>query len=70
MRQALKNSTSSGISRKKTDNFKALRLYLIMGLLLIFTAFAVYAQILIKNAKREQEYTPHFCPASLIQTAT
>ena len=58
MRQALKNSTSSGISRKKTDNFKALRLYLIMGLLLIFTAFAVYAQILIKNAKREQEYVP------------
>jgi len=58
MKQALKNSTPSGISRKKTDNFKALRLYLILGLLLIFTAFAVYAQVLIQNAKREQEYVP------------
>ncbi len=58
MKQALKNSTPSGISRKKTDNFKALRLYLILGSLLIFIAFAVYAQILIQNAKREQEYVP------------
>lgn len=58
MKQALKNSTPSGISRKKTDNFRALRLYLILGSLLIFIAFAVYAQILIQNAKREQEYVP------------
>ncbi len=58
MKQALKNSTPSGISRKKTDNFRALRLYLILGSLLIFVAFAIYAQILIQNAKREQEYVP------------
>lgn len=58
MKQASPNSTASGISPKKSDNFKTLRLYLILGSLLIFGIFAVYAQILIRNAKREQEYVP------------
>ncbi len=58
MKQASPNSTGSGISPKKSDNFQALRLYLILGSLLIFGIFAVYAQILIRNAKREQEYVP------------
>ena len=58
MKQASPSSTKSGISPKKSDNFKTLRLYLILGSLLIFTAFAVYAQILIRKAKHEQEYVP------------
>jgi signal transduction histidine kinase len=35
-----------------------MRLYLIFGSLVIFVFFAVYTQILIQNAKREQEYVP------------
>lgn len=58
MKQASKNLTPSGISRKKTDNFKSLRLYMIFGSVVIFLAFAVYTQVLIQNAKREQEYVP------------
>ncbi len=58
MKQASKNLTPSGISRKKKNNFNSLRLYLIVGSLLIFGAFAIYTQILIQNAKREQEYVP------------
>jgi hypothetical protein len=58
MKQASKNLIQSGISRKKTNNFKTLRLYMIFGSLVIFIAFAIYTQILIQNAKREQEYVP------------
>lgn len=58
MKQASKNSTPSGISRKKTNNFQSLRLYLIFGSLIIFLLFAVYTQVLIRNANREQEYVP------------
>ena len=58
MKQASKNLTPSGISRKKTNNFKSLRIYLVAGSLLIFILFAVYTQFLIQNAKREQEYVP------------
>jgi len=35
-----------------------MRLYLIISSLVIFVAFAIYTQILIQNAKREQEYVP------------
>lgn len=58
MKQASKSLTPSGISRRKSNNFKSLRLYLIFGSLVIFIAFAVYTQILIQNAKKEQEYVP------------
>lgn len=58
MKQASKNSTPSGISRKKTDNFKSLRIFLVVGSLLIFVFFAIYSQFLIQNAKREQQYVP------------
>ncbi len=58
MKPASKNLTPSGISRKKTNNFQTLRLYLIFGSLVIFIVFAIYTQILIRNAKREQEYVP------------
>lgn len=58
MKPASPNLTPSGISRKKTDNFKSLRIYLIAGSLLIFGFFAAYTQFLLKSAKREQEYVP------------
>ncbi|MDP2173884.1 MAG: HAMP domain-containing sensor histidine kinase, partial [Candidatus Cloacimonadaceae bacterium] len=58
MKQASKNSTPSGTSRKNTNRFQTLRLYLIFGSLVIFGFFAVYTQILIQNAKREQEFVP------------
>ncbi|HOG31065.1 MAG TPA: HAMP domain-containing sensor histidine kinase [Candidatus Cloacimonadota bacterium] len=58
MKQASKNSTHSGTSRKKTNSFRTLRLYLIFGSIVVFGIFAVYTQILIHNAKQEQEYVP------------
>lgn len=58
MKQASPNLTPSGISRKRTNNFKYLRIYLIAGSLLIFGFFAIYTQILLQNARREQEYVP------------
>lgn len=58
MKQALKNSMPSGTSRKSTNRFQTLRLYLILGSVVIFTFFAIYTQILIQNARREQEYVP------------
>jgi signal transduction histidine kinase len=70
MKQALKNLTPSGISRKKTDNFKSLRFYLIFGLLLFFVAFAVYSQILIRNANLEQEYVPRIFARYIAYTDT
>jgi len=58
MKPASRNSTPSGTSRKSTNRFQAMRLYLIISSLVIFVAFAIYTQILIQNAKREQEYVP------------
>ncbi|MDZ4182107.1 MAG: hypothetical protein U1B83_04455, partial [Candidatus Cloacimonadaceae bacterium] len=58
MKQALKNSMPSGTSRKSTNRFQTLRLYLIFGSVVIFTFFAIYTQILIQNARREQEFVP------------
>lgn len=58
MKQVSKNLTPSGTSRRKTNNFRTLRLYLIFGSLVIFIAFAIYTQILIQNARREHEYVP------------
>lgn len=58
MKQALKNSTQSGTSRRSINRFHTLRLYIIVGSLVILGFFAVYNQILIQNARREQEYVP------------
>ena len=58
MKQALKNSTPSGNLRKSINRFHSMRLYLIFGSLVIFVFFAVYTQVLIQNAKNEQEYVP------------
>lgn len=58
MTPASRNSTQSGTSRKNINRFQTLRLYLIIGTVVIFVAFAVYTQILIQNAKHEQEYVP------------
>jgi hypothetical protein len=58
MKPTSQNSTPSGISRKKTDNFRTLRIYLILGSVIILIVFAVYAQFLIQSAKREAEYVP------------
>ncbi|HRY83030.1 MAG TPA: hypothetical protein P5533_00185, partial [Candidatus Cloacimonadota bacterium] len=58
MRPASKNSTASGIKQKNPNRFNSLRLYLISSSLVIFVAFAVLTQVLIQNAKREQEFVP------------
>ena len=53
-----KNSMQSGTLRKNVNRFHTMRLYIIFGSLAILAFFAVYTQILIQNAKREQEYVP------------
>ncbi|MDZ4121763.1 MAG: HAMP domain-containing sensor histidine kinase [Candidatus Cloacimonadaceae bacterium] len=58
MKQVSKNSIPSGISRKNVNRFDSLRLYIILSSLFIFAFFAIYTQILIQNAKKEQEYVP------------
>ncbi|HOH79078.1 MAG TPA: ATP-binding protein [Candidatus Cloacimonadota bacterium] len=58
MKPVFRNSTQSGTSRKSTNRFQTLRLYLIIGTVVIFVAFAIYTEILIRNARREQEYVP------------
>ncbi|MDD4309260.1 MAG: HAMP domain-containing sensor histidine kinase [Candidatus Cloacimonetes bacterium] len=58
MQQASKNSMPIGKKRKSKNLFNRLRLFLIAGSLAIFVFFAVYIQILIKQAKVEQEYVP------------
>lgn len=58
MKHRSKNSTLSGNSPRKRNNFQYLRLYLIFNTLVLFVAIAIYSQILIRNAKREQEYVP------------
>ncbi|MEF3695289.1 MAG: HAMP domain-containing sensor histidine kinase [Candidatus Cloacimonadota bacterium] len=58
MRQASKNSTESGIKPKKTDRFQSLRIYLVFSTVVIFAIFAILTQVLIKNARREQEFLP------------
>ncbi len=58
MKPASKNSIQSGISRKNVNRFNSLRLYIVFSSLIIFAFFAVYTQILIQNAKTEQEYVP------------
>jgi hypothetical protein len=68
--QASKNSTQSGISRKNINRFNSLRLYIIFSSLIIFLFFAVYTQILIQNAKREQEYVPRLFAQYIAYTET
>ncbi len=58
MPQDSKNSTIFGKQQKSTNRFQTLRLYLILGTFAIFTFFAVYIQILIQNAKQEQQFVP------------
>jgi signal transduction histidine kinase len=57
MKQALKNSIPTG-KKQNTNVFNRLRLFLIIGSLVIFVFFAVYIQVLIKQAKIEQEFVP------------
>jgi hypothetical protein len=58
MKHRSKNSTLSGNSPRKRNNFQYLRLYLIFSTLVLFVVIAIYSQVLIRNAKREQEYVP------------
>lgn len=58
MKHRSKNSTLSGSSPRKRNNFQYLRLYLIFSTLVLFVVIAIYSQVLIRNAKREQEYVP------------
>lgn len=53
-----KNSTEFGKPLKSRNRFHTLRIYLILGSLILFAFFAVYTQILIQNAKQEQQYVP------------
>lgn len=70
MKQASKNSIPSGISRKSVNRFHSLRLYIIFSSLIIFIFFAIYTQILIQNAKREQEYVPRLFAQYIAYTET
>lgn len=70
MKPASKNSTPSGISRKSVNRFNSLRLYIIFSSLIIFAFFAIYTQILIQNAKREQEYVPRLFAQYIAYTET
>jgi len=53
-----KNSTESGNQQKSVKRFQILRLYLILGTFVLFALFGIYIQILIQNAKQEQQYVP------------
>ncbi|NLO11493.1 MAG: HAMP domain-containing histidine kinase [Candidatus Cloacimonetes bacterium] len=68
MPPALRSSTQSGTSRKSINRFQTLRLFLIIGTGLIFIAFAIYSQILLQNAKREQEYIPRIFAKYIVYT--
>jgi len=58
MRPALKNSTRTGNPPRTSNRFHTLRLYIVGGSLFIFVFFAIYTQVLIQQAKKEQEYVP------------
>ncbi len=58
MKQALQNSIPTGKKQKSINFVNRLKLFFIVGSILIFVFFAVYIQVLIKKAKSEQEFVP------------
>lgn len=48
----------SGKKRRSVNRFQALRIAIIGFTAVLFVLFAIYSQVLIQNAKREQEYVP------------
>lgn len=70
MKRVSKNSTESGIRQKRPNRFHMLRAYLIFSSVIIFIFFAIWTQILIQNAKREQEYLPRVFAQYIAYTET
>ncbi|MDD2228264.1 MAG: HAMP domain-containing sensor histidine kinase [Candidatus Cloacimonetes bacterium] len=70
MKPVLKNSTPTGKKRKSVNLFNRLRIFLIGGSLAIFLFFAGYIQVLIKQAKVEQEYVPRIFAQYIAYTDT
>lgn len=70
MKQALKNLISTGKKPRNHNLYHRLRLYLIIGSLVIFIFFAFYIQILIKKAKQEQELIPRIFAQYVAYTDT
>ncbi|MDD3102786.1 MAG: hypothetical protein PHY24_01060, partial [Candidatus Cloacimonetes bacterium] len=54
----MKNSIRIGKPPRTSNRFQTLRLYIVGGSLLIFVFFGIYTQVLIQQAKAEQEYVP------------
>jgi hypothetical protein len=70
MKQALKNLIPTGKKQKNVNLFNRLRVFLIVGSLMIFVFFAGYIQVLIKQAKVEQEYVPRIFAQYIAYTDT
>lgn len=58
MKQALRNLTPTGKQPNRANRYHLLRLYLVLGSLLIFVFFGIYTQVLVQKAKQEQEFVP------------
>lgn len=70
MKQALKSSTTTGKKQSSINLFNRMRIFLIVGSLAIFVFFAVYIQVLIKQARAEQEYVPRIFAQYIAYTDT
>ncbi|GAB1467720.1 hypothetical protein MASR2M64_04020 [Candidatus Cloacimonadota bacterium] len=70
MKPALKNSIPTGKKQKNVNLFNRLRIFLIGGSLAIFLFFAGYIQVLIKQAKVEQEFVPRIFAQYIAYTDT
>jgi signal transduction histidine kinase len=49
---------NTGKQPKLNNRYHSLRLYVVFGSLIIFVFFAIYTQILIHEARKDQEYVP------------
>jgi len=70
MKPALKNLIPTGKKQKNVNLFNRLRIFLIGGSLAIFLFFAGYIQVLIKQAKVEQEFVPRIFAQYIAYTDT
>ena len=58
MKPRLKSLTPSGKRLKSLNRFSVYRLYLIVGLIALLLFVGVYTQVLIRNAKRDEQFVP------------
>ncbi len=54
----MKNSILTGKQPRLNNRYHSLRLYIVFGSMVVFVFFAIYTQVLINQARKEQEYLP------------